>query len=137
MKNIKMYDFKKHTDGRGNLIPLEYPKELPFEIQRVYYIYDVDNDIVRGKHSHNNLQQILIAVNGSVKILVKTPYEQKIINLSDPTQGLYIGPMIWREMFEFSDQAVLFVLASEKYNEDDYIRDYEEYEEKAKVYFKK
>ena len=132
-----MYDFKKHTDGRGNLIPLEYPKELPFEIQRVYYIYDVDNDIVRGKHSHNNLQQILIAVNGSVKILVKTPYEQKIINLSDPTQGLYIGPMIWREMFEFSDQAVLFVLASEKYNEDDYIRDYEEYEEKAKVYFKK
>lgn len=137
MENVKTVNFKTITDKRGSMIPIEYPKQLEFPLKRIYYIYDVDKNERRGFHSHNDLEQILIAVNGSIKILVKTPYEEEIIELNDPSKGLYIGPMVWREMFDFSDQAVLLVLASHEYDESDYIRNYEEYEEKAKGYFKK
>lgn len=137
MKNCKLIDFNVIKDKRGKMIPIEYPKQLEFPLKRIYYIYDVAEGERRGYHSHNDLEQVLIAVSGEVKILVKTPYEEKIIKLDNPSQGLYIGPMIWREMFDFSKDAVLLVLASHEYDESDYIRNYNDYEEKAKVYFRR
>ena len=137
MQNIKEIKIKKHTDGRGILIPIEYPKQIDFPIKRIYYIYDVNSNVERGFHSHKALNQLLIAVNGRVKIRVKTPFEEQIILLDDPSKGLYIGPMIWREMFDFEDNAVLLVLASQEYDEQDYIREYEEYKKIAKDYWRK
>jgi len=133
MKKVKNYEFKYHSDNYGKLIALEENKEIPFTIKRVYYIYDVEDDVRRGFHSHKNLEQILICVHGNVKILLKTPTEEKVILLDDPSKGLYIGPDIWREMYDFNDGAVLMVLASEYYDESDYIRNYDEYEK----YYKK
>lgn len=137
MVNCKLIKFNEIIDSRGKMIPIEYPKQIDFSIKRIYYIYDVNSsETRRGYHSHNNLEQILIAIHGKVKILIKTPFEEEIIELNNPNEGLYIGPMIWREMFEFEDEAVLLVLASNEYDENDYIRDYTEYETKAKEYFK-
>lgn len=133
MKKIDYYKF--HSDKYGKLIALEENEEIPFSIKRVYYIYEVDDGVRRGFHSHKKLEQVLICVHGSVKILLKTPYEEEIIILDNPNKGLYIGPDIWREMYDFDDEAVLLVLASDLYDEKDYIRDYDEYENyyKAKV----
>lgn len=136
MLNVKKIDFNVIKDSRGKMIPIEYPKQLDFPLKRIYYIYDVGEKERRGFHSHNDLEQVLIAIHGSVKILIKTPYEEDNIELNNPSEGLYIGPMIWREMYDFSNDAVLLVLASHEYDESDYIRDYGEYEERAKKYFK-
>ncbi len=135
MKNCKIVNFNEITDHRGKMIPIEYPKQLEFPLKRIYYIYDVKEGVRRGYHSHNDLEQILIAIHGKVKVLIKTPYEEEIVELDNPNKGLYIGPMIWREMFDFENEAVLVVLASHEYDENDYIRDWNDYVEKAKKYF--
>lgn len=137
MENVKLVDFKKITDNRGKLTPIECPKDIPFEVQRVYYIYDVLDGVERGFHSHRELEQILIALGGSIKIKTKTPFEEEIHELNDPSKGLYIGPYIWREMFDFSQNSTLLVLASRKYDENDYLRDYNSYEEEYKTIKKK
>ena len=108
---------------------------VPFKIRRVYYIYEVEKGVRRGFHSHRNLEQALICVHGSVKILTKTPFEEEVVCLDDPQKALWIGPMVWREMFDFSEGAVLLVLASEHYTVEDYIRDYDQYEKKAREWF--
>ena len=135
MKNCKIVNFNEITDHRGKMIPIEYPKQLEFPLKRIYYIFDVKDGVRRGYHSHNDLEQILIAVHGKVKVLIKAPYEEEIVELDSPNKGLYIGPMIWREMFDFENEAVLVVLASHEYDENDYIRDWNDYLEKAKKYF--
>lgn len=135
MKNCKIVNFNEITDHRGKMIPIEYPKQLEFPLKRIYYIFDVKDGVRRGYHSHNDLEQILIAVHGKVKVLIKTSYEEEIVELDSPNKGLYIGPMIWREMFDFENEAVLVVLASHEYDENDYIRDWNDYLEKAKKYF--
>ncbi|MBR3660493.1 MAG: WxcM-like domain-containing protein [Bacilli bacterium] len=131
MYNCSLIKFRKITSssetGFGSLTPIEYPDNIPFEIKRVYYIYNVAKDLVRGHHSHKKLHQVLIAVKGSVKISVKHHYGQQEYILNDPSVGLYIGPNVWREMSDFSEDAVLLVLASDVYNADDYIRDYDEF----------
>lgn len=137
MKNVKIFQFRDIADSKGHLTPIEADQDIPFLIKRIYYITRVPNYVTRGFHSHRALQQVLICVNGSVKILVKTPFEQQIVTLNNSAKGLYIGPMIWREMFDFSEGAVLLVLASEHYIEDDYIRDYTVYDREARNYFKK
>lgn len=134
MKNVRMIEFKKHSDNYGNLVAVEENKDVPFDVKRVYYIYDVEKNVRRGFHSHKDLEQVLICVHGSVKILVKTPDEEKIIELNDPSEGLYIGHMIWREMYDFENGGVLLVLASEYYTEDDYIRKYDDYLKIAENY---
>ena len=93
MKNVKKVKFKEIVDSRGKMIPLEYPKQLEFPLKRIYYIYDVGKGERRGFHSHNCLEQILIAIHGKVKILVKTPDEEEVIELNNPNEGLYIGPI--------------------------------------------
>lgn len=136
IENCKLVNFDVKTDGRGNLIPIEFPKQLEFPLKRIYYIYDVKNGITRGFHSHRNLEQILIAIHGNIKVRIKTPFEEEVIELDDANKGLYIGPMVWREMFDFENEGVLLVLASHEYDENDYIRDYNQYEVEAKKYFK-
>lgn len=139
IKNCGMLKFKKIesvSDKKiGVLTPIESKTNLPFDIKRIYYIYNVSNDVHRGFHSHRELHQVLIAVNGSVKIKLKTPYDECIVELNDPSEGLYIGPLVWREMFDFQDDAVLLVLASERYNVDDYIRDWDAYVEESSSLF--
>lgn len=124
------YKYRVHNDKYGHLVAIEgKSKDVPFDIKRVYYIYGVENNIRRGFHSHKELEQILICVHGSVKILLKNPKNEKVVVLDNPNEGLYVGPNIWREMYDFSDDAVLLVLASEHYEEEDYIRDYDKYVE--------
>lgn len=125
MENVKLVRFQKHGDDRGMLVALEYEKECPFKIKRVYYMYDTGNGVRRGYHSHKNLQQLLICVHGSCKIRLDDGKTTQDVSLNNPTEGLYIGANIWREMYDFSEGAVLLVLASELYSEADYIRDYQ------------
>lgn len=135
MYNIAMIKFKKYSDKYGSLIPIEATGEVPFEIKRVYYIFDVPAHIRRGFHMHRKLHQVLICVKGIVKILVKTPFEEQVVELNNPSEGLYIGPMIWREMYDFSEDALLLVLASDHYDERDYERNFDKYLEIANAYF--
>lgn len=135
--NTKMISFKDFSDGRGHLTPIESMRDLPFSIRRIYYITGVPENQERGFHSHRNLEQVMLCLYGSIKVRIQTPYESEIVQLESPLEGLYIGNMVWREMFDFSEGAVLLVLASEFYRESDYIRDYEDYLMKASVYFQR
>ena len=109
------------------LVALEEYKDIPFEIKRVYYMYDTKKDVHRGFHAHKSLEQILICIHGSCKVLLDNGTEKKIVSLEKPYEGLYIANNMWREMYDFSEDAVLMVLASEYYKEEDYIRDYNEF----------
>jgi len=137
MHNVISLKLKEFSDPRGSLIPLEFPTSLPFSIKRIYYIYNVDKKEERGFHSHRNLEQLLICLGGSVKIRVKDGRTEETVLLDSPNKGLYIGPMIWREMYDFSPNATLLVLASNEYDEKDYIKDYYEYKEEALEFFNK
>lgn len=124
---VVKYAFQQHGDDRGQLVALEEMRDIPFEIKRVYYVYDTSAGVRRGFHSHRTLQQILICIHGSCKVLLDNGKEKKIISLEKPYEGLYVAQDMWREMYDFSADAVLMVLASEYYKEEDYIRDYEEF----------
>lgn len=127
MEVIK-YAFQRHGDDRGMLVALEEGKEIPFEVKRVYYMYDTVAGVRRGFHAHKCLQQILICVHGSCKIhLDNGRGEMAEVDLNTPFEGLYISNDMWREMYDFSPDAVLMVLASELYDEADYIRNYDEF----------
>ena len=102
-------------------------KDIPFEIKRVYYMYDTKEGVRRGFHAHKSLRQILICIHGSCKIKLDNGKETKVIPLEKPYEGLYVTNAMWREMYDFSPDAVLMVLASELYDESDYIRNYEEF----------
>ncbi|MDY3745760.1 MAG: FdtA/QdtA family cupin domain-containing protein [Lachnospiraceae bacterium] len=126
MQVIK-YAFQQHGDDRGQLVALEEFKDIPFEIKRVYYMYDTGKGVRRGFHAHKSLEQILICIHGSCKILLDNGSDKKIVFLEKPYEGLYIANDMWREMYDFSEDAVLLVLASDYYKEEDYIRDYEQF----------
>lgn len=125
--DVKTYSFVPHGDDRGQLVALEEYKDFPFAVKRVYYIYDTLEGVVRGHHAHKCLKQILICVHGSCKIHLDNGHETEEVLLDKPTEGLYIENDMWREMYDFSPDAVLLVLASELYDESDYIRDYDEF----------
>ncbi len=124
---VTKYVFQPHGDQRGQLIALEEYKDIPFHIKRVYYMYDTIPDMIRGCHAHKKLEQILICIHGSCKIKLNNGTETKIVHLERPYEGLYVSNNMWREMYDFSSDAVLMVLASELYDESDYIRDYQEF----------
>ncbi len=126
---IVKYAFQQHGDSRGMLVALEEFKDIPFEIKRVYFMYNTGSNVHRGFHAHRNLEQILICIHGSCKILLDNGEEKKIVSLEKPYEGLYVSNNMWREMYDFSEGAVLLVLASDYYNEEDYIRDYEKFKE--------
>lgn len=124
---VVKYAFQQHGDDRGQLVALEENKDIPFSIKRVYYMYDTGEGVRRGFHAHKSLEQILICIHGSCKILMDNGEEKKIVPLEKPYEGLYISNNIWREMYDFSPDAVLMVLASDYYKEEDYIRNYDEF----------
>lgn len=123
----KLYNFQPHGDERGQLIALEENKNIPFKIKRVYYIYDTKENVRRGFHAHKNLEQILICVSGSCKIHLDNGFKTEEVILDNPSTGLYVANDMWREMYDFSHDAVLLVLASKLYDEADYVRDYKEF----------
>ena len=125
--NCKMIDFSIKGDNRGSLIALEENQNIPFDIKRVYYIYGTKTDIRRGFHAHKNLNQVAICVHGSCKFLLDDGYTKKTIQLNSPQNGLYLSGLIWREMYDFSEDCVLMVLANQHYDEDDYIKDYKDF----------
>ncbi|MCR4662181.1 MAG: FdtA/QdtA family cupin domain-containing protein [Clostridia bacterium] len=130
--DTQIIQFQNHADDRGSLIVAEYEKEIPFLVKRIYYIYDVSDDKHRGFHSHKDLLQVYIAIHGSLKVMLDDGKKQETVLLDNPAKGLYIGHNVWREIFDFSKDAVLLVLASEKFSESDYIRKYNDFLESIK-----
>lgn len=124
---IKLINFEIKGDEKGSLVALEENKNIPFNIKRVYYISGTKLGVRRGFHAHKNLQQILVCVGGSCKILLDDGKEKQIILLNKIDQGLVIERMIWHEMFDFSPDCVLLALANGCYDEEDYIRNYQEF----------
>lgn len=125
--DIKKIAFQIHGDDRGQLVALEENKEIPFDVKRVYYMYDTGEGVRRGFHAHKCLEQILICVHGSCRIHLDDGVETAEVDLDKPFEGLFISNNMWREMYDFSPDAVLMVLASELYDEADYIRNYEDF----------
>lgn len=124
--------FSTHGDDQGTLVAVEECKDIPFQIRRVYYMYGTRCDVVRGRHAHRSLRQVLICVHGSCKVRLDDGRERETVTLDRPSEGLYISNAVWREMFDFSPDAVLLVLASDLYDEEDYIRDYKDFLEYVK-----
>lgn len=121
----RVVELPKISDGRGNLTVLEGNRQVPFEIARVYTIYDVPHGVIRGCHAHRTLRQLMIASHGNFDLLLDNGSERAWLRLDRPDRGVVIGPMIWREMHNFSPGAVCLTLASAAYDEADYVRDYD------------
>jgi hypothetical protein len=124
--NIQLIEIPKIKEPRGNLSVIENDL-IPFEIKRVYYLYDVPSGSERGGHAHKKLKQFLIALSGSFNVVLNDGKEERIITLNKPNEGLLIYPGIWRELNNFSSGSVSLVIASDVYEEDDYIRDFDEF----------
>lgn len=129
---IDLVQLSIHDDQRGSLIAIEKNNGIKFDIKRVYYIYDTKKGVRRGFHAHKKLKQLLVTVKGSCKVLLDNGKNKEVVLLNSPTKGLVIESMIWREMFDFSEDCVLMVLADHIYDESDYIRDYEKFVEEVK-----
>ncbi|WP_036303487.1 sugar 3,4-ketoisomerase [Methylotenera sp. L2L1] len=125
LDDCRVIELPKMSDPRGNLSFVESDSQVPFAIQRVYYVYDVPGGTDRGGHAHKNLHQLIIAMSGSFDITLDDGKDKKKFHLARSYYGLYICPMIWRTMDNFSSGSVLMVLASTKYAEDDYYRNYD------------
>lgn len=122
-----LVNLPKVADPRGNLTFIEGNVHVPFEIQRVYYLYDVPGGAERGGHAHRALQQLIVAMSGSFDVLLDDGVGKKRVHLARSYYGLYICPMIWRELDNFSSGSVCMVLASQHYDEADYYRDYDQF----------
>lgn len=124
LSNCKMIQLPKIEDARGNLSFIEGGQHIPFDIKRVYYLYDVPGGSDRGSHAHKNLHQFIVAMSGSFDVVLDDGQDKKRFHLNRSYYGLYVCPMMWRYLDNFSSGAVCMVLASSHYNESDYIRDY-------------
>ena len=127
IQDCKVVDLGKCHQIKGNITVVENCVDIPFETQRVYYLYDIPGGESRGGHAHKTLRQLLVAASGSFAVVLDDGKEKRRVVLNRPYQGLYIVPGIWRELEDFSSGSVCLVLASEKYEEEDYIRNYNEY----------
>lgn len=124
---IQLLQLQTHGDDRGSLIALEEGKNIPFPVKRVYYMFGTGEAVRRGYHAHKTLKQVAIAVRGSCRFLLDDGREKIDIRLDNPSQGLLIESFVWREMYDFSPDCVLMVLADQLYDEADYVRDYPEF----------
>ncbi|EPG0370966.1 sugar 3,4-ketoisomerase [Photobacterium damselae] len=127
MSLIKLIEFNQLGDDRGGLVSLEQNKNIPFDIKRVYYIFDTRNGVARGFHAHKDLQQVAICIKGSCRFILDSGVQRESVILDKPNVGLFIDNMIWREMHDFSEDCVLMVIASYHYDEADYIRNYDDF----------
>lgn len=128
VKQAQMLEFVQNGDERGHLVIAEGGKDIPFEIKRIFYIYGSDANVVRGKHANRKSQFVLINVSGSSKVKVcDGKGTETIFQLNRPHIGIYLPKMIWKEMYDFSEDSVLLCLASEHYDPNEYIRDYDDY----------
>ena len=127
LQNCKIIELPKISDPRGNLTFIEGERHIPFDIKRVYYLYDVPGGAERGGHGHKELQQLIIAMSGSFDVVLDDGKEKKRFHLNRSYYGLYVTPMMWRELDNFSSGSVCMVLASIPYDESDYYRDYDEF----------
>jgi len=127
LTDCRMVDLPKINEPRGNLTFIEGGRHIPYEIKRVYYLYDVPGGAERGGHAHKDLHQLIIAMSGSFDVVLNDGTQQKRFHLNRSYSGIYICPMIWRELDNFSSGSVCMVLASNFYDEADYYRNYEEF----------
>ena len=125
LSECRIIDLPKVADVRGNLTFIEENRHIPFEIRRVYYLYDVPGGEERAGHAHKRLQQFIIAASGSFDVILDDGFERRRFHLNRSYYGLYVSPTVWRELSNFSSGSVCLALASEFYDEEDYIRDYE------------
>ena len=128
-EKVKIIEIPKISDHRGNLSFIRSGNPIPFDIKNVFYIYDIPAGTQRGGHAHKRLEQILIPLSGSFDVILKDSKNTKKVRLDRPNKGLYIGPLIWREMKNFSAGSVCLVLASLKYDEEEYLRDFNQFME--------
>ena len=126
-EQCKFLNFGDLGDERGKLVVVEGNKDIPFKIERVFYIYGSDSEVVRGQHANRESEFVLINVGGTSKVRIDNGHTEAIIELNKPMMGLYIPTMVWKDMYDFSEDSILLVLASTHYNGQEYIRDYEEY----------
>lgn len=125
MNNVKMLEFSQRGDDRGHLVVVEGFTDVPFDIKRVFYIYGTNSNIIRGQHANRETEFVLINVAGTSKVKVKDGEgNEAIFCLNRPHTGIYLPTMVWKEMYDFSEDSVLLVLASEHYNAEEYLRDY-------------
>lgn len=128
MNKLKMLEFIQKGDERGHLVIVEGNSDIPFEIKRVFYIYGSDKDVIRGQHANKKTEFVLVNVAGTSKVKVKDGEgNEAIFCLNRPHTGIYLPTMVWKEMYDFSEDSVLLVLASEHYDAKEYIRDYDEF----------
>ena len=127
-EQYKIIEFADFGDERGNLVVIEGDgMDIPFDIKRVFYIYGSDSEVVRGSHANIETEFLLVNVSGTSKVRVDNGYEEAVIELNKPRTGVYLSNMLWKDMYDFSRDSVLLVLASRHYDAGEYIRDYEEY----------
>ena len=127
MNRVQMLDFPQKGDERGYIVIAEGGKDIPFEIKRVFYIFGSDKTVIRGQHANKESEFVLINVAGTSKVRLTDGTEELIVELNEPHMGVYIPKMIWKDMYDFSEDSVLLVLASTHYDPEEYIRDYENY----------
>jgi dTDP-4-dehydrorhamnose 3,5-epimerase-like enzyme len=124
---VKIVKFNIHSDKRGSLVSIESKTSVPFNIKRIYYIHNIQTGASRGFHAHKKLNQVMIAISGKCRVILDNGIKREEIWIQSPDQGLLIKNMIWREMYDFSKECILLVLASQKYDKYDYIRDYKKF----------
>ena len=125
--NVEFIPLQKHGEERGMLVSLEQAKNIPFEIKRVYYMFGTQGNVRRGYHAHKKIRQVAIPLNGSCRFHLDNGREKIDVVLDDPALGLLIEPGVWHEMYDYSKNCILLVLASDIYDENDYIRNYEDF----------
>lgn len=129
---VQLLEFSQHGDERGRLVVVEGERDIPFLVKRVFYIYSSDGDVVRGQHANRRTEFALINVAGTSKVRVKDGRgNEAIFLLNRPNTGIYLPKMVWKDMYDFSEDSILLVLASEHYDETEYIRDYEAFEKEV------
>lgn len=132
LDDCKLIEFPQKGDDRGHLVVIEGNTDIPFDIKRVFYIYGSDHGVVRGRHANYNSEFVLINVSGTSKVKVDDGKNQKVFDLDRPHIGIYLPKLVWKDMYDFSQDSVLLCLSSEHYDADEYIRDYDKYLEVMK-----